>query len=59
MDIGRPATTNEAISLIGMFQYYRDMWPRRSHILAPLTEATRGPKGGKILWNDALESYFK
>ena len=35
------------------------MWPRRSHVLAPLKEAASGPKGRKILWNDALESYFK
>ena len=35
------------------------MWPRRSHILAPPTEAYSGPKGIKILWNDALESSFK
>ena len=42
-----------------MVQYYRDIWPRQSHILAPLTEAASGPKGRKILWNDALESSFK
>ena len=35
------------------------MWPRWSHILAPLTEADSFPKGRKILWNDALEIYFK
>ena len=35
------------------------MWPRWSHILAPLTEAARGPKGRKISWNDALEDSFK
>ena len=35
------------------------MWPRRSHVLAPLTEAASGPKGRKILWNDTLENYFK
>ena len=35
------------------------MWPRRSHILAFLTGAASDPKGGKILWNDALESSFK
>ena len=59
MDIGRPDTTTEAQELIGMVQYYRDMWPRRSRILAPLTEAASGPKGRKILWNDRLEISFK
>ena len=42
-----------------MVQYYRDMWPRMSHVLDPLTEASRVPKGIKIFWNDALESSFK
>ena len=59
MDLGRTATTTELRALIGMFQYYRDMWPRQSHILATLKEAASGPKGRKILWNDALESFFK
>ena len=27
--------------------------------MAPLTEAASGPKGRKILWNNALESSFK
>ena len=42
-----------------MVYYYRDMWPRRSHILAPLTEADSGPKGKKIVWNDTSEISFK
>ena len=59
MDLGRPGTTTEIQVLTGMVQYYRDIWTRRSHILAPLTEAASGPKCLKILWNYALESYFK
>ena len=47
MDLGRPATTTETRALIVMVQYYRDMWPRQSHILAPLTEADSAPKGRK------------
>ena len=59
MDLGLSATTTEARALIGMLQSYRDMWPRRYHILDPMAEADSSPKGRKILWNDALESYFK
>ena len=59
MDIGRPSTTTKARALIVMVQYYRYMWPRQSHILAPLTEAASGPKGRKMLFNDALKSPFK
>ena len=42
-----------------MVHYYRDMWPRQSYLLSPLTEASSGPKGRKIFWNDALEILFK
>ena len=34
------------------------MCTRQSYLLAPLTEAAIIPKGRKMLWNDALESYF-
>ena len=54
MDLERPTTMTEAQTLIGMVQYYRDMRPIQSHILAPLIEADRGPKGSSTLWNDAL-----
>ena len=58
MDIGRPPTTTEARALIGMVQYYRYMWPRRSPVLAPLTEESSDPKGRKLLRNVALEISF-
>ena len=58
MDLERPKTTTEVKSLLGMVQYYRDMWKRRSHVLEPLTTASSGKKGAKIEWNDDLEQAF-
>ena len=45
MDIGRYTTTTEARGIIIMVQYYRDIWPRQSHMLAAVTEASKGLKG--------------
>ena len=35
------------------------MWPRKSHVLAPTTEADSGPKCRKIFCNDVLGWSFK
>ena len=43
----RPTTVTEVRRLIGMVQYYRDLWPKRSHILQPFTEISAGKKGKK------------
>jgi hypothetical protein len=47
---------------IGMVNYYRDIWPHRSHILAPLTAKTGAPiKGEKPLpfqWTLEMQKAF-
>ena len=58
MDLRQPTTTTEARALIGVIQYYRDMCPRRSHVLDTLKELSSNPKSGAILWNDDLGVAF-
>ena len=59
IDLAKPQTTKEMKSLIGMIQFYRDMWKRRSHILSPLIKASSGKKGKtKIKWTPALDGAF-
>jgi len=41
-----PTTLKQLRGFVGMVNYYRDMWPHRSDILAPLTAKTGAPKKG-------------
>ena len=38
--IAPPKTRKQLSRFIGLINYYRDMWPKRAHILAPLTKLT-------------------
>ncbi len=42
-----PKSLKLSQGFIGMVNYYRDMWPHRLHILAPLTAKTGAPKKGE------------
>ena len=55
----RPTTVTEVRRLIGMVQYYRDLWQRRSHILQPFTELSGGKKNAKIEWTPELDKSFQ
>jgi hypothetical protein len=47
---------------VGMVNYYRDMWPHRSEILALLTGHTGAPKKGEkqppFVWKSELQKAF-
>ena len=49
MYLRQPTTTTKSRAFTGMVQYYKDMWPRRSHIIVPLKEAASNPKDRKIV----------
>jgi hypothetical protein len=42
-----PKSLKELRGFIGMVNYYRDMWPHRAGVLAPLTAKTGAPKKGE------------
>jgi hypothetical protein len=48
----RPQTVREVRAFIGAVTYYRDMFPRRSHVLTPLTELTSNKYNSKkkLVW---------
>ena len=54
-----PDNATEMRTFLGMVTYYRDMWPRRSHILAPFTEMPGLPKKAKLKWTDEIEIIFR
>jgi hypothetical protein len=54
--IAPPTTRKQVQSFIGLISYYRDMWPRRSEILAPLTRLTT--KDVPFQWTDIEQQAF-
>ena len=55
--IARQKTRKQLRGFIGMINFYRDMWPRRSELLAPLTEMTSTKVPFK--WTEVHETSFR
>ena len=56
LNIETPKTRRQLRRFIGMVNYYRDMWPHRSHFLAPL--ATLTSVKVKWKWTDEHQTAF-
>ena len=57
MKIAEPKTRRQLRGFIGIINFYRDMWIRRSHILAPLASLTSNSKPFK--WEEEHSKAFK
>jgi Reverse transcriptase (RNA-dependent DNA polymerase) len=56
LQIKAPTTRKQLRQFIGMVNYYRDMWPQRSHLLAPLSSMTSAKVKWK--WTDECQESF-
>jgi len=59
LDLKSPTTVKQVRSFIGAVTFYREMFPKRSHVLAPLYQLTETKGKRRFLWTDECESAFK
>ena len=52
-----PKTKRQLRHFLGMVNYYRDMWRRRSHLLAPLTAMCSAK--AKFVWGKEQQKAFE
>ena len=52
-----PKTLKQLRGFVGSVNYYRDMWPHRSHVMAPLTNET-GKDKSKFKWTKEMGEAF-
>ena len=67
LNLAVPRTVRDVRRILGIIQYYRDLWPRRSHTLVPLTDLVstkdvdsnkKRDKLRKIVWTETCQKAF-
>ena len=53
-----PRTSTDLRHFIGCVNFYRDMWPSRSHVLAPLTACSGMKKNAILNWTSEMQDAF-
>ncbi len=58
-----PTNLKQLHGFVEMVNYYRDMWPRRSYVLTPLTAKTglppKGVKAPPFKWAPEMQQAFE
>ena len=52
-----PTNSKQLKRFLGMVNFYRDIWEKRSHILAPLSKLSNA-KGKKFIWGKEQQYAF-
>jgi len=55
LNLHRPNNNTDVCAFIGAVNHYKSLWPRRAHVLAPLTQLTGE---GKFTWDDTKQRAF-
>ena len=53
-----PTNKTEIYHFLGIVQFYCNLWQRRSEILLPIMELTKGSKKGANTWTPQCEAAF-
>ncbi len=59
LDLQSPTNVSQTRSFIGAVTFYREMFPKRSHILAPLYKLTEAKGKNQFVWTSDCETAFK
>ena len=61
VDIPKPKSSTSVKRFGGMVNFYRDLWPKHAHYLAPIMALTKGKKKNRpIVWTqEAIDAFEK